>query len=92
MAITMNTTKTIERTSSVLGKKCEETKRNMKKLMRDAGFEEYQTKTVTLPLLPGSRDDVAFVGLNGASFYFRRGEKLTVPAQIEEIMRRTKMI
>ena len=44
---------------------------------------------VTLPLAPGSSDDVVFVGLNGADFYFMRGRQVEMPAPIAEILRNT---
>ena len=42
---------------------------------------------VTLPLTPGSRDDVVFAGLNGVSFYFLRGKECQMPAAVAEILK-----
>ena len=41
----------------------------------------------TLPLTPGSRDDVVFAGLNGVSFYFLRGKECQMPAAVAEILK-----
>ena len=89
MAIKTNTTKTIERASSALRGKCEETQKNMDRLLAQAGCPDAEKVHVTLPLLPGSRDDVVFVGLNGVSFYFMRGRQVEMPAPIAEILRNT---
>ena len=42
---------------------------------------------VSLPLAPGSRDDVVFAGLNGVSFYFMRGTVCEMPATVLEILK-----
>ena len=42
---------------------------------------------VSLPLAPGSRDDVVFAGLNGVSFYFMRGTVCEMPAAVVEILK-----
>ena len=89
MAIKMNTTKTIERTSSALAGKCEMTEKNMDKLMKQAGCENSKKEKVLLPLMPGSKDDVQYVGLNGVDFYFMRGRSVEMPAPIAEILRNT---
>ncbi|MDO5300767.1 MAG: hypothetical protein Q4F18_15165 [Clostridia bacterium] len=89
MAITMNTTKSMERTSTVLAAKCEETEKNMDKLMADAGCAQYETAAAMLPMVPGSKDDVIFVGLNGVSFYFLRGKTVKMPKPLLEILRNT---
>lgn len=82
-----NTTKTIEKTSTALGEKCVQTERRMKRLMAEAGCEQYETEQVTIPAIPGSKDDVIFVGMNGARFYFMRGKKVTMPCPLAEILR-----
>jgi len=69
--------------------KCEETMRNMDQLLARAGCSGAKKETVTLPLIPGSRDDVVFVGLNGVSFYFLRGRSLEMAAPLAEILRNT---
>lgn len=87
MAIKTNTSKNIGRTSEALGAKCEETKANMAQMMRRAGCTKYETEETVLPLIPGCRDDVVFVGLNGVGFYFKRGEKAALPKPLLEIMK-----
>lgn len=85
----MNTTKSMERTSTVLASKCAETEKNLDKLMADAGCAKYEAEAVTLPMAPGSKDDVMFVGLNGVSFYFLRGKKVNMPKPLLEILKNT---
>lgn len=82
----MNTTKTIERTSTVLGERCEETARNMKRLMAQAGVNEYKSVRTMIPGIPGSRDDVVFVGLNGVKFYFMRGKSQEIPEPLVQVL------
>lgn len=89
MAIRTNTTQTIERASSALFSKCEETKQNMDKLLMQAGCSGCEKEKVMLPLMPGSKDDVLFVGLNGVSFYFMRGQTVDMAAPLAEILRNT---
>ena len=90
MAINKNTTKSLKRTSSVLGKACEKTQKDLKTLMTRAGCDaETKTEKVTIPMIPGSKDDVVFVGLNGVDFYFERGKQVNVPAPVAEILRNT---
>lgn len=88
----MNTTKTLERTSTVLAKKCGETEKNMEKLMREAGCADAKMEKVMIPQVPGSRDDVVFVGLNGVGFYFLRGKSAQMPGPVAEILRNTGVI
>lgn len=90
MAIQTNTTKTIGKTSTVLGKKCEATKKNMTALLKKAGVKD-ATKTVSvmIPLNRGEKDDVVFVGLNGVDFYLKRGETYDLAAPIVEILKNT---
>ena len=88
----MNTSKTLERTSTVLGEKCEETQKNMPALMAEAGCGEYDCVTTSIPMIPGSRDDVVFVGLNGVRFYFMRGRTLSMPEPLLEILRNTGVV
>ena len=59
------------------------------KLAAQAGCSGCTMEKVTLPLAPGSSDDVVFVGLNGADFYFMRGRQVEMPAPIAEILRNT---
>lgn len=53
--INTNTTKSIRKTSTVLGEKCESTRKNMKKLMATAGAPEYKTVKTMIPRIPGER-------------------------------------
>ena len=89
MAIKTNTTKTIERTSSALAVKCEMTQKNMDKLMALAGCAGCKKEKVMLPLMPGSKDDVQYVGLNGVDFYFMRGRSVEMPLPLKEILENT---
>ena len=82
----INTTSSIAKASTVLLGKCEKTKENMKQLMRDAGCETYKTVKTMIPLIPGSGDDVVFVGLNGVGFYFLRGKTVDAPEPLVEIL------
>ncbi|MBP3655551.1 MAG: hypothetical protein J6K32_02530 [Clostridia bacterium] len=84
--MTLNTSKTLERTSTVLGRRCEETQKNMTRLMAEAGCAGAPMATVMLPQIPGSRDDVIFAGLNGAKFYFLRGQKARMPLPVKQIL------
>ena len=87
MAIKTNTTKTIERASSALHGKCEATKKNMNALLARAGCAGAKKEKVMIPLAPGCWDDVQFVGLNGVSFYFMRGESVEMAAPLAQILR-----
>jgi len=89
MAVKMNTTQTVEKTSSALLGKCEATKKNMKSLMEKAGCKDNEMVKVFLPLIPGCKDDVAFVGLNGVSFYFLRGKTVEMPEAVAKILKNT---
>ena len=88
----INTTKTLERTSTVLGKRCEDTQKNMPRLMREAGCEGAKIVKTTLPQIHGGRDDVVFAGLNGAGFYFQRGKAVQMPEPVYEILKNTGVI
>ena len=89
MAIKMNTTKTIERTSSALSAKWGMTEKNMDRLMAQAGCAGAKKERVLLPLVPGSKDDVQYVGLNGVDFYFMRGRSVEMPEPVAKILRNT---
>lgn len=87
MAITTNTKKTIERTSTVLAPKCEATQKNMDKLLRDAGCKGSVKKVmIPIPTVPGQKDDVIFTAINGAKFYFQRGKAVQVPEPVMQQM------
>ena len=89
MAIKTNTTQTIEKASGALMDKCEETQKNMSRLMGQAGCAGGKKEKVFLPLIPGCRDDVVFVGLNGVGFYFLRGKTVDMPSAVAAILRNT---
>lgn len=82
-----NTTTTMKKTSVVLAGKCAKTQASLRKLMSDAGCADGETIKVNLPLAPASKDDVAFAGLNGVSFYFQRGKTVEMPAAVAEILK-----
>lgn len=82
----MNTTETIKKTSSVLDGKCKKTQDNLQKLMADALCPQDKVTETMLPIIPGSKDDVVFAGLNGVSFYFKRGERVKMPEAIRKIL------
>lgn len=82
----MNTTETMKKTSSVLDNKCKMTQDNLEKLMADALCSQDKVIETMLPLIPGSKDDVVFAGLNGTSFYFKRGERVKMPESVRKIL------
>lgn len=88
----INTSKTLERTSTALGARCEETERNMETLMAEAGCGSFKRVTTSIPMIPGSRDDVVFVGLNGVKFYFMRGRTIQMPEPLLEILKNTGVV
>lgn len=88
MAMNTNTTKTVKRTSTVLAAKCEATQKNMKRLLRLAGCaEDVKMEKVMVPMNPGDKDDVIYVGINGSDFYFKRGEPVNMPEPAVKILR-----
>lgn len=89
MAITTNTTKSIKKASSVLAPKCEATKKNMAALAKKAGIKTPKMVATMIPRIPGSDDDVMFVGLNGVGFYFMRGESVEIPEELVELLKNT---
>jgi hypothetical protein len=90
MAIKTNTTKSIKISSTVLGEKCEKTQKELKALMTKAGCSaETKIEKITVPKMPGMKDDVLYVGLNGVDFYFKRGDTVQIPAPVAEIARNT---
>ena len=89
MAIKTNTTQTIERTSSALAAKCEMTEKNMDRLLAQAGCAGCRKERVMLPLMPGSKDDVQYIGLNGVDFYFMRGRSVELALPLVEILKNT---
>ena len=85
----INTTTSIKKASTSLGKKCEKTLENMKQLMQSAGVSEYKTVKVLIPKPSNSGDDVLFVGLNGVGFYFKRNTTVSMPEPLLEILQNT---
>ncbi len=88
----INTTKTLEKTSTVLCGKCDATQKNMEKLMREAGCAGAKLEKVMIPQIPGCKDDVVFAGLNGVSFYFMRGKSVQMPEPVKEILKNAGVI
>ena len=83
MAITTNTTKSMSKSSTVLGVKCDATQKNLDKMCKDAGCKGTVRKvTVPIPIIPGVKDDVFFIGINGVKFYFQRGKSAKVPEPV----------
>ena len=86
----MNTTATAKKASTVLGKKCEATIKNMNRLKEQAGIgADGKMEKITIPMFPGEKDDVVYVGLNGVSFYIKKGESVSVPSAVAQILRNT---
>lgn len=75
------------KSSDALGKECEATKKNMAKLCKEAGFPDAKKVKVGIPMIPGSKDDVQFVCINGVKFYFMRGEMHDVPEPVYNVMK-----
>ena len=57
----INTTATMKKTSAMLMGKCEKTQKNLRRMMAEAGCAGGEVMKVTLPLTPGSRDDVVLL-------------------------------
>lgn len=89
MAIKTNTTKTIERSSTVLDKKIEATKTNIKNLARKAGCANDPIIEVEIPAGAAPKDDVLYIGLNAVDFYFKRGTIAEMPLSVAEIAANT---
>lgn len=89
----MNTTATAKKASTVLTKKCEATQKNMAKLKTQAGLAaDAKMEKIIIPMYPDEKDDVMFVGLNGVSFYIKKGESVSVPTAVADILRNTGVI
>ena len=87
MAITTNTKRTLDKTSTVLAPKCEETQKNMDALLKKAGCKAAVKKVlIPIPTVPGLKDDVIFTAINGAKFYFQRGKAVQVPEPVMQQM------
>lgn len=89
----INTTTSIKRASTVLGKHCEETKKNMAALAKKVyGKANVEMEKVSIPNIPGMKDDVLFAAVNGVKFYFMRGETVEMPKAIADVLRNSKQI
>lgn len=89
MALT-NTSKSVNKLSEAMAESIEYTQKNMTKLLAKAGVKDAakveKVKTY-IPMIPGSKDDVEFVGLNGMPFYFKRGETVDMPKPIFDVLK-----
>jgi hypothetical protein len=83
----------MKKASTVLGGRIAATKKNIKKMMADAGCPEYKTvKVLFSNVAAASGDDVVTLGLNGIVFYFKRGESVDLPQPLAEIASNCYMI
>jgi hypothetical protein len=86
--VNTNTTQSIQKASVALGEKCEETKKNIKTLAKKLyGEAEAKMERVVLPKIPGEKDDVLSVWVNGIRFDFMRGQTVEMPAACAEVLR-----
>lgn len=89
----INTTSSIRYASTVLGKRCEETKKNMSALAKKVyGKTPVEMEKVYIPNIPGMKDDVLFAAVNGVKFYFMRGDTVEMPKAIADVLRNAKQI
>lgn len=83
MAMKTNTTSSINgNTSDAYKKQLENTTKNMDKLLEKMGCKDPASVArvpMIIPETPGSKDDTLFLGINGAKFYFKRGESVLMP-------------
>lgn len=89
MALT-NTSKSVNKLSEAMVESIEYTQKNMTKLLAKAGVKDaakVEKVKVYIPMIPGSKDDVEFVGLNGMPFYFKRGETVDMPKPIFDVLK-----
>ena len=80
------TTSSIKKASTELSGKCKETEEKMKQKMQRAGCAEYKSQRVLIPRARDEGDDVLMVGLNGEKFYFLRGQSISMPDPLAEIL------
>lgn len=80
-----NTLKSTRKSSTVYASRIEDTKKNLKAKMAAAGCTDYKMVKVYVPQIPGTEDDVLFIGLNGQKFYFLRGGMVDMPEQLASI-------
>ena len=89
MALT-NTSKSVNKLSEAMAESIEYTQKNMTILLAKAGVKDaakVEKVKVYIPMIPGSKDDVEFVGLNGMPFYFKRGETVDMPKPIFDVLK-----
>lgn len=89
MALT-NTSKSVNKLSEAMAESIEYTQKNMTKLLAKAGVKDaakVEKIKVYIPMIPGSKDDVEFVGLNGMPFYFKRGETVDMPKPLFDVLK-----
>ena len=83
MAVKTNTSTSVMNTAyGALAKKVKNTTENMDKLLMKMGCKnpaDVKRVPMIIPEVPGSKDDVLFLGINGAKFYFKRGESVLMP-------------
>ena len=83
----INTTKSMKKASTQLEGKIQKTKENMEALLAQAGCKGAKKVKTRIPLNPATpNDDVLYLGLNGAGFYFRRGETVELAEPLIELM------
>ncbi len=89
MAIKTNTTKTIDRASTVLMDKVEKTRENMNTLLTRAGIRDKALReariSVEIPVGAAPKDDILYIGFNAVDFYFKRGTFVEMPLPLVEI-------
>lgn len=82
MSMQINTAASSKKASTVLYKKCEATQKNMKKLVAQLGIPDAKMEKRLIPMVPGTKDDVQFCGINGVDFYFMKGESVMMPEPV----------
>lgn len=82
MSMNINTTATSKKASTMLGKKCEATQKDMKKLLTTLGLPDAKMEKRLIPMVPGTKDDVQYVGINGVDFYFMKGQTVSMPEPV----------
>lgn len=93
MAVNVNTVASMKRASTALGGKCEETKKNMKALAKRVYKDGVpKMEKVTIPNIPGLKDDVIPATVNGVKFYFLRGDAVEMPEAVAEVLRNSGLI
>lgn len=82
----LNTTESMKKLSVALADKLDYTRENMDRLLEKAGCDKDTKKVRTrIPLNPFNKnDDVLYMGINGVSFYFKRGETMMLAEPLVE--------